>query len=129
MDWALGRLRESVKQLSGWSWKLNIYVPCGRVTADTYEVALYVQSKTWLVSLSRNNPGRHEINAKDAVSLWCQRGHAYFHDRLINDHDRDWFVAELSKCCSDAFGLVSRRRSSGPAHVRPASDYQQMPEK
>ena len=39
-----------------------------------------------------------EINAKDAfASLWCHEAMRVFHDRLINDHDRDWFVADCPR--------------------------------
>ncbi|KAH8051544.1 1-aminocyclopropane-1-carboxylate synthase [Aureococcus anophagefferens] len=77
LDWSLGSYNNAVKSLSG---------------------AVVFQG------LSQGHPD--VIDGKEAfVSLWCHECMRVFHDRLINDGDRAWFVKELGKGVSDTFAL------------------------
>merc|ERR1719171_1430106 len=138
MDWALGKgYANPVKQLSGSVVEatINIYdtIAAGLLPTPMkshYTFNLRDMAKVFQ-GITQGSP--KEINAKDVfVSLWCHEAMRVFHDRLINDHDRDWFVAELSKGCSDAFGLDFEKRvcvKGLPLMFGSYLDYQQMPEK
>lgn len=109
MDWALGKgYPNPVKQLSGSVVEatIKIYdtIAAGLLPTPMkshYTFNLRDMAKVFQ-GLTQGTP--KEICDKGVfVSLWCHEAMRVFHDRLINDHDRDWFVEKLGETCKDTF--------------------------
>ena len=138
MDWALGKgYPNPVKQLSGSVVEatIKIYdtIAAGLLPTPMkshYTFNLRDMAKVFQ-GLTQGTP--KEICDKGVfVSLWCHEAMRVFHDRLINDHDRDWFVEKLGETCKDTFSLDFQSKvcvKNLPLMFGSYLDYQQMPEK
>lgn len=74
------------------------------------------------------------LNDKEGlVRLWCHESLRVFHDRLINDEDRNWFLDELKKLVSNHFHLDFEQKVSRgnnfPIIFGSYLDYTALPEK